>query len=239
MAYQFLATSVAGFVQQLAVSYIANSYYFYVTGVIPEHKDPTKTDRKILEAYDIDVSRWTRARRKKARQASVQYLRYGRYYVLIATHGLHRFFEAEADSLHDIRKRPVLFYGYSIGCRRERGGGECHASVRIQREVYFELKARFEKLAVNRSIDELANELHALPYEPYAPVRTQYLCLLRAINRRRKTAGLELLPLEAIRYNRSPVRPFDPDTLGDLSQPEFRLPPLPDGDFSKRFMNKE
>ena len=44
MPYQCVATSVAGFVQQLAVNYVARGYYFYATGIIPERKDPAKTD---------------------------------------------------------------------------------------------------------------------------------------------------------------------------------------------------
>ncbi len=227
MAYRCVATSVAGFVQQLAVGYISNGYYFYVTGVIPEHKDPANTDRKILDAYEIEVSKWIRARRKKDRQANVQYLRHGRFYVIIATHGFHHFFEAENNSLHDIRKRPILFMGYSIGCRRERGGGAYHASVRINRELYLEIKARFEQAAVNCSVAKLCRDLLLLPYEPYAPVRTQYLCLLRAINRRRAVAGLERVPIEALRLHRAPVRPFEPDASGDLGALEVQFPPRP------------
>lgn len=227
MAYRWVATSVAGFVQQLAVGYISNSYYFYVTGVVPEQKDPANTDRKILEGYGISVSKWIRARRKKERKANVQYLRYGRFYVIIATHGFHEFFEAEADSLHDVRKRPILFRGYSIGCRRGRGGGAYHASVRINRELYQEIKAGFEKVAVNWSVPRLCRELLLLPFEPYAPVRTQYRCLLRAINRRRAVAGLDPVPPEALRLHRAPVRPFDADPAGDLSELEVQFPPRP------------
>ena len=40
MGYRCVATSVAGFVQQLAVCYIGRGYYFYVRGGIPAHKDP-------------------------------------------------------------------------------------------------------------------------------------------------------------------------------------------------------
>ena len=213
MAYRCVAASVAGFVQQLAVGYISNGYYFYVTGVIPEKKDPANTDRKILEAYDIAVSKWTRARRKKEHQANVQNHRHGRFYVIIATHGFHQFFVSEATRLHDIRKRPILFMGYSIGCRRERGGDEYHASVRINRELYRELKAKFEHDAVNGSLEKLLSDLLTLPYEPYAPIRTQYLGLLRAVNRRRAVASLERLPIQVLRLHRSPVRPFnDSDT---------------------------
>jgi hypothetical protein len=95
MAYRCVATSVAGFVQQLAVAYIANSYWFYVKGWIPERKDPARTDAKIITQYDLDVSKWTRARRRKAGAASVQYLRCGRFYVIVATHGEHPFYAAE------------------------------------------------------------------------------------------------------------------------------------------------
>ena len=38
--YRCEATSLAGFVQQIAVSYVANGYYFYVLGRVPDRKDP-------------------------------------------------------------------------------------------------------------------------------------------------------------------------------------------------------
>jgi len=210
MSYRCVATSRAGFIQQLAVGYISNGYFFYVAGVIPSNKSPDRVDAKILAAYDIAISKWTRARRKRAGQANVQYLRYGRFYVIIATHGVHPFFSAEAKRLRDIRRTPISFMGYSIGCRRARGGGAFHASVRICRKSYFDLKRHFEQGAVNRPFGHLCHELRSLPYEPYAPVRCQYRRLLRVINTRRAVAGLELLPPEAVRAARSPVRPFEP-----------------------------
>jgi hypothetical protein len=200
---------VAGFVQQLAVGYLTNGYYFYATGLIPPHKNPVNTDRKIMEAYSVAVSKWTRTRRKREGHANIHYLRYQRFYVIIASHGVHRFFEAEAQRLHDVRREPVLFMGYSIGCRRARGGGEYHASVRINRERFAELKKRFHGMAVHHSVGELCRDLRRLPFEPYAPVRVQLFGLLRGINRRRKLAGLELVPSSALRLHRSPVRPFE------------------------------
>jgi hypothetical protein len=208
MPYRYEATSVAGFVQQLAVAYIANGYYFYVAGRIPDHKDPTKTDQKILEQYGIAVSKWARARRKREGLANVHYLRYNRVYVIIATHGVHPFFAAEANRLRDIRRHPISFMGYSIGCRRARGGGAYHASVRIDYDRFAELKSRFEVAAPHLSVEELCSALGRLEFEPYAPVRAQFCGLLRAVNRGRKLAGLELVPREALRLDRSSVRPF-------------------------------
>jgi len=209
MSYQCVATSRAGFIQQLAVGYVTNGYYFYVTGVIPSNKPVAKADCKILAAYDIAVSKWTRARRKRAGQANVQYLRHGRFYVIIATHGVHAFFAAEAKRVRDIRRTPILFMGYSIGCRREHGGGEYHASVRINRDTMHELKHKLVGNATQADWCNLYRAFQTLPFEPYAPVRNQLRGLLRAVNRARAIAGLELLPRTTLRLQRSPVRPFE------------------------------
>jgi hypothetical protein len=147
MNYRCEATSLAGFVQQLAVAYLANGYWFYVTGEIPAHKDPAKTDRKIIEQYGIGISKWARARRKKAGCANVQYLRLGHFYVILATRGKHSFFEREQRRLKDVRETPIKVGGYSISYRRARGGRSWHPSVRIQRDRYIELRAYFEALA--------------------------------------------------------------------------------------------
>lgn len=208
MPYQCVATSVAGFVQQLAVNYVARGYYFYVTGTIPEGKDPAKTDAKIIGQYGIDISKWARARRRKGGLANLQYLRHDRFYVIIATHGEHPFFAAERNQIRNIRKQPLRFHGYAIGVGRSRLDRSIHVSVRIQRGVFRELLARFKHIAVQRTVEELCRELRALPFEPFAPVGDQFRILLRAVNRLRKTAGLELTPWNAIRHYRKPLRVF-------------------------------
>ena len=208
MPYQCAATSVAGFVQQLAVNYVARGYYFYVTGIIPEGKDPAKTDRKIIAQYGIDISKWARARRKKEGKANVQYLRHDRFYVIVATHGEHPFFAAEQNQLRNIRKQPLRFRGYAIGVGRSRRDASFHASVRIQRETFREILQRFKHIAIHRQVEELCLELRAIPFEPFAPVRDQFRIILRAVNRARKTAGLEVVPWNAIRLYRKPVYVF-------------------------------
>ncbi len=213
--YRCVATSVAGFIQQLAVSYIGNGYWFWVAGEIPEGKEPDRTDRKIVDQYGIGISKWTRARGKKAGMANLHYLRHERFFVIIATSGRHEFFEAEANRIADVRRRPIYFHGHSIGCRREWGRGRLHASVRIERKRYLEVKAYFEDLASHRSTERLVAEFQALPFERYAPVRNQLWMILRAVNRVRKMAGWEMVPREAIWKRRRPVKPFgDGDGVG-------------------------
>ncbi len=208
MAYRWVATSVAGFVQQLAVSYVGHGYWFYVQGQIPDGKDLTGVDRKLLGRYEVEVSKWTRARHKKVGKARIQYLRLDRQFVLVATRGEHPFFEAEKSQIRDIRRVPLKFAGYAIGCRRGRDRDRWHPSVRIERSVFHALKRRFREMALQRSADDLAAELRRLPFEPYAPVLDQVRQLLRAVNRRRKAAGLELVSTAVSFRRRAPVRPF-------------------------------
>ncbi|MBU0717022.1 MAG: hypothetical protein KJ749_02135 [Planctomycetes bacterium] len=55
----------------------------------------------------------------------------------------------------------------------------------------------------------MAGEFGLVDFEPYAPVRRQLLNLLRAVNRARKEAGLEPVPMSCLRLKRRIYRPFD------------------------------
>jgi hypothetical protein len=207
-------TSIGGFVQQLAVSFIGKGYFFYVAGSIPKGKDPRSVDRKLIDRYDIGISKWARARRKQAGIANLRYLRFERFFVLLATHGVHPFFQEEANSIKDVRRTPIKFAGYSVSYR----GG--HPHVRIEQEEYKQLKAYFESIAVHRSAVNMEKELSALNFEPYAPVRRQLLCVLRAVNRARKTAAFTPVTGPVFRFRRKVYRPFDPvkDPRDDSAQ---------------------
>ena len=76
MQYRAEATSLTGFVQQIACCYLRHGYWFYVTGQIPAHKDERVIDQRLIEKYGIGVSESTRARRKRLGQANLQYLRW-------------------------------------------------------------------------------------------------------------------------------------------------------------------
>ena len=217
MPYRAEATSLEGFVQQIACCYLRHGYWFYVTGQVPVGKDPRAIDRKLIAKYGIGVSDSTRARRKRLGQANLQYLRHGRRFVILATKGQHDFFTFESRSIHDIRHVPLQYGGYSISYRR--GGrtrtGErdarWHAHVEIERRRYLELKAWFLDMATHRSADHLALAFYQVPFEPYAPVRRQLLNLWRAVNRARRQAGFQAVPVEVLPLKRRIVRPFAND----------------------------
>lgn len=202
--YRCRTTTTAGFIQQLAVSYIGRGYWFYVCGRVPEGKDPAVIDAKLIDRYDINVSKWTRARRKRVGLANMQYLRHGRFFVLLATHGKHRFFESERLCIRDARRTPVKHAGYSVSYR----GG--HPHVRIERREYLRIRSWLLDVAASRRSAGVRAELAALRFEPYAPVRRQLLNLLRAANRELVERGHARVASTCLRFRRTVGPVFDP-----------------------------
>ncbi len=208
MKYRCVATSIQGFVQQLAVAYAQHGYWFYVSGWVPERKDAATVDRKLIDRYGIGISKWARARRKLQGLANLHYLRFDCFFVLVATKGRHEFWQREAAVIKDIRRAPITFAGYSIGCRKG-VDRRWHASVRIHPETYHEEKAYLLDVACQRPVNVLVSELQrGLSFEPYAPIRRQSLNILRAVNRARRTAGLEAIPHSCLRFRLRIVQPF-------------------------------
>ncbi len=214
MSYRAVATSVEGFVQQIACCYLRYGYWFYVSGRIPAGKDPQMVDQKLIEKYGIAVSESTRARRKQAGRANLQYLRHERFFVILATHGVHPFFDHEGQSIRDIRRLPLCYAGYSISYRR---GGltrkgtvdpHWHAHVRMERQQYLDCRAWFCEWATRASTNELGRAFASLPLAAYAPVRRQLLLIHRAVNRLRAAAHQPLVPVEMLPLRRRVVRPF-------------------------------
>ncbi|WP_252850778.1 hypothetical protein [Aeoliella straminimaris] len=206
--------------QQLACNYLPHGYWFYVTGQIPPDKDPRDVDAKLIDKYDIAVSRATRCRRKKTGTASMHYLRHEYYFVLLATHGKHHFFADEGQQVRDAREVAIQFAGYSIGCkhgdylRKEMGkqalrDSRFRSRVQVTRPVYLDWLAYFEEFAQRSTAERLAAQLYQFPYEPYAPVRKQVLNIVRVVNRVRRQRGRR--PLDAkrvVRHRRKIVKVF-------------------------------
>lgn len=220
MKYQCAATSLEGFVQQLAANYLPHGYWFYVTGFVPAGKDPAALDRKLAAKYGFDISRQQRARRKQAGLANLHYLRFERSWVLLATKGHHPFFAAEGDAVRDVRRQPIIVGGYSLSVRQGgtllkrpgdhevRPDAKLRVRVQIARERYRDLKADLLDQAVRSSAEKLSRRLYCVRFEPYAPIRRQLLNLLRLLNAKRQEAGRSKIPPTVLRYRRRIVRPF-------------------------------
>lgn len=202
MQYRCETTSVEGFVQQVAVQYLRHGYWFYVAGSVPAGKDPRAIDRKLIAKYGIVASSKERTRRKRAGLANLHYIRHDRFFLLMATHGSHRFFDDESAQIRDARREPIRFAGYAISHRNG------HACVRIEQREYQQLKAWFLDLACRRSIEALAAEFRAVRFVPYRPVRQQLVVIWRAVTRFRKLAGYEPIGIDCVPWRRHIVQPF-------------------------------
>ena len=131
---QIEAKTLASFIHRLMANYLSRGYFFYVVGEIPEHKDPAKTDAKIISHYGIAVSKWARARARKRGEASVQYHRFGREFVILATSGSHRFFTDEARNIRDVRRVPLRVAGCVVSYRR---GDAAKPTLTVRRNPTF------------------------------------------------------------------------------------------------------
>lgn len=201
MVNRFEALSVPGFIQQVAVAYLRNGYWFYVAGSVPQGKSPELTDAKLVRQYQVGVSKHVRYRRKLRGEGSVQYIRHGRFFLLMATQGKHPFFIFERGQIRDARRTPIRAFGYSLSVRNGK------VSVRIAASEYQALRLQLLSEALdNRS--ELEERFWRLPFEPFRPVRGQLLNLWREVNRKRKMASLPTLERLCVRWRRNIVLPF-------------------------------
>ena len=213
---QCVAGSAAGLIQYVATNLLTSGYRWYVTGWVPDRKAPEAVDAKLVAKYELDLPKWERSRRKRIGWASIRYVRHDRFFVMLATEGVHRWKLEEGSRIRDVRTNALKYGGYAVTIRRDtspnrRGAGRWRVRVSIEAETYKRLKAYFLDLAVHRSVEELAAVFGRVPFEPYAPVRRQLLTILNAVNRARKKAGYRPVPSGVLRYRRRPVRVFEDD----------------------------
>lgn len=221
MEYKYEVTSLVGYLQRVATHLLPKGYYFFVQGVVPEGKDASTLDAKLLAKYEVVKTEGARRWRKQQGLGNVQYVRFDKSWILMATHGDHPIREGEATNLKDVRRVPIRIGDYSLYVKRgnylkkqspdesAKPDGKWRVRVLIAREPYRELCAYFLSIACHRRAETLSDELFALPYVPYAPVRKQLLKLLRLINAKRQAAGFAKIPTSCLRFKREIVRAFD------------------------------
>jgi len=191
--------NVAALLQQVGVHYVGRGYFFYVQGCIPEHKNPGKTDEKIVRQYGLDVSKWNNYRKRQRGEASVQYVRFRHHFLILATWGEHSFFAQEKNLIRDVRRVPIKIAGYSIGYRTTRFGPR--VTVRLEEWHFQTLKDLFLEQAKIENATTLETQLQSFQFVFYAPVCRQVSQIIRAVNQQRKIAGLDLV---------DPARIFQP-----------------------------
>jgi len=83
--------------------------------------------------------------------------------------------------------------------------------VRLSLATYREIRGELLRLSIRIDAGALEHHFHHLPFEPYAPVCRQLYSIVRAVNRRRKTAGLDLVDWKCVRTRRQVVHALRPE----------------------------
>lgn len=99
MELRYLTISPAAMVQQLALSTLRYGYRYYVSGMLPQGKDPFAFDQRIIEKYDLQITDYNRRQRAALGKANMKFFRCGQFFLLLATEGQHRFKELEHRSI--------------------------------------------------------------------------------------------------------------------------------------------
>jgi hypothetical protein len=154
------ATSMEGLIQQVALSYLRHGYWWYVTGVVPVRKEPAEIDHNILSKYDIRKDWRFIAHNKQRGLANLQYIRHGRFYIIMASKGFHEFKDREAKRIRDARHCPILIPRFAPSSDVDRSKNRCGKSpsfdgyaVSYSRGGYLK-KAPEERVAYRVAMEE-------------------------------------------------------------------------------------
>ena len=220
------AGSVAGLIHKLVTGYVVRGYVHFVAGRHPKRIPTEKLheiDEKFVAKYGANVSRNIKASRKAAGYYNVQYMRFRRDWVMVATPGLmgagtEDFFEEHirTDQLRNFTRDCFQFHGYSIGFRPEGGrpkvegrvrvavtkGTKRRGAVRMRHEIYMGEKKFIVDKATSWAAEQIVEHLQALAnrWICYAPIRGQIKSMLQAANQARKLRGFRAIPWNAIDF---------------------------------------
>jgi len=204
--YRYIASSEAGFVQQV-VRCVSKGYCYYVFGTVGQGKSAVKIDQKLLGKFDIAKSPSARCRAKQRGEANVQYIRFENFWLMMCTaKGRHHWKDEHTDAegnptYFDFRDKALEVGRYAIALRRDgQDKQKYRVRVALNLEAYKDLRAfYFEKgkhWSVERLADSLRREVKGLL--AYRPIRVQMIELVRQINKRRRVQGFDRVPYRAL-----------------------------------------
>jgi hypothetical protein len=182
--------TLGAFLQRIAVYGFRCGYKRYAVRHIPEGKDLVVIDRKLIDTYGVTRCRMQRLRERQRGNASVQYVRWGHSFILMATDGAHPTFSKVRS--FDARVSPLHFGGYSIGF-----SGDA-VSVRVAQDVWQPMCARLITSAL-RDKQIVEQQFLTLPYCRFPGVVAQLRSAETAINQKRQRAGLKLIEVVGLR----------------------------------------
>jgi hypothetical protein len=195
------APTLGDFLYRIALGGFHFGYFRYALRTIPQGKDLGAIDRKLIALYGVTSCRTKRLRQRRAGFASIQYVRFGHTFILMATEGEHSEFSKVRS--FDVRRAPLHYRSYTVGYKGDR------VSVRISKQVWKKVETYHLTYAIGDK-EKIEQKLLSLPYYRFPGVTAQIKKLSSAINQRRKQAGLNLItpPLrQPQRFSRRSYQP--------------------------------
>ncbi len=196
------------FLQEI-VRRFSHGYYFYSLTIYPEKKRDKwqKIDEKLIEKYPIlSLSKYQRARRKRASLLNARIIRYGQFMLLQATSGKDDIGLKTEEAFEDIRKKSLVLsnlYGtlsFRIG-KKEKG-----YTVYFEKAYWRDIKSYWAEKALKADIKQIEQEWKKMDQAcpSWAGVVSQKVILRKLILEKCKKRGikspnLEISPLKSIK----------------------------------------
>ena len=183
---------------QMIVHLVGRGYYFYCLTHLPENKRArwNSIDRKLIDRYQTDKSKFQRARCKSKKIANFYYLRWENISILLHTTGELRNIEY-IDHFSDIRRQSILLaiselISFSIGINAIQSKGETKTKVfvRLSRESYRGVKNELVECAKSKNkylMKLVYDRLNGLP--AYSGIIDQKRNLAKFLSRQAKRHG--------------------------------------------------
>ena len=199
-SYQFLADSPEAFLRQLTANYLAKGYRYYSAGCIREELSVENADRAIIKHYKLDsMSKDKRYRNKQNGIANIQYLRYGRFYLVLATEGEHEFYDPKKGEkrIRDVSEIPIHFHRYLILYNHRRP--TCKLTLTLDKPTFKDLRAvcveHGKHWQCQKKVESFMRYRFA-QYPSYGGVKDQFRHIISATNQFRKKSGYPLIGKE-------------------------------------------
>ena len=176
-----VCTSLAVFLYKIR-HYNLYGYHRYVMRQIPEQKDPSLRDKKIMDCYGVTFSRMKRFTRKKKGLANVMYLRHKNTFLLLATDGIHEAFDKlDSKSLHE---SAILYSGYKVSFKNHKP--RIHITERRMTAI-----KKYTREIMLHNHGRVTSWLKSISPFYFSGVGDQRWKLYLEVNKKRKAGGLK------------------------------------------------
>lgn len=209
MKVDYLCNSWQYLLQQL-VFLTGKGYYKYHCGLIPEGKEhkAINIDKKIINKYNINLSKDQRYRRKKKKLSNFYYLRWKNQFFILQTDGEldveidDEFFDIRIKQKESNRLSVVVSENMKFNLSmRYKEKSKYSVTVSFSNETYKDLKAEIEELIQHKQTKKLENLFENLRGIPaWQGVIKQEYKLLEEVYRYAKKYNLNTKKKNIIKY---------------------------------------